>query len=67
MELKENEKQCPMCKKEIDKDARICPFCKSDLSVSGNLAKVLTTIGLLLIVFVTIPILLTMCGLCSIK
>ena len=66
MDLKENEKQCPMCKKPVEKDARICPYCKSDLSVSGNLAKILTSVGILLIVFVTIPILLTTCGLCSI-
>lgn len=59
-------KICPMCKKEVDKDARICPYCKSDLSVGGNLAKVLSSIGILLIVFVTLPILLIQCGMCSI-
>jgi len=66
MELKENEKQCPMCKKPVDKDASICPYCKSDLTVAGNLGKILSTVGGLLILFVTIPIVLTYCGMCSI-
>ena len=65
MELKENEKQCPMCKKPVDKQASKCPYCQSDLSVSGNLAKVLSSVGIILIVFVTIPILLFSCGMCS--
>jgi hypothetical protein len=66
MELKENEKQCPICKMNIPKQAIVCPYCKADLSVAGNLGKILSTVGGLLILFVTIPIVLTYCGMCSI-
>lgn len=67
MKLKEDEKQCPICKMNIPKEALTCPYCKNDLSIGGNIGKIISAVGLLLIIFVTIPILLSMCGYCSIK
>jgi len=66
MELKENEKQCPFCKKIIDKDASICPYCRNDLSVAGNVANILKAVGVILTICITIPLVLMYCGMCSI-
>jgi predicted amidophosphoribosyltransferase len=66
MELKEDEKQCPFCKKIIHKDATICPYCRKDLSVSGNVAAVLKAVGGILTICITIPIVMFACGMCSI-
>jgi len=29
-------KQCPFCRKVIDKDATICPFCRSQLEIKNS-------------------------------
>jgi hypothetical protein len=65
MELKENEKQCPFCKKAIPKEAIKCPYCQTDLSTAGNVADILKAVGVILTICVTIPIILFSCGLCS--
>ncbi len=38
-------RQCPMCKKEIDKEAKICPYCRTDLTVGGNISTILMYVG----------------------
>ena len=58
-------KICPMCKKEVAQDARICPYCKSDLTVSGNIATMIWSIGVILTICITIPIIMFSCGMCS--
>ncbi len=65
MELEEVEKQCPFCKKNIDKEATKCPYCQSDLSVASNVGKLLQSIGIILTICITIPVILFSCGLCS--
>jgi hypothetical protein len=57
----EKTKPCPMCKKEVAQDARICPYCKSDLSVGGNIGKILTSIGVILFTLVLLTILIFSC------
>jgi hypothetical protein len=58
-------KVCPMCKKEIDDKAQICPYCRTDLSVGGNIGKVLSAIGVILTLVITVPLLLLYCGGCG--
>ena len=64
-ELKEDKKQCPICKMNVPKEAMVCPYCKNDLSVAGNLGKILSAVGGILVICVTIPIILFSCGMCS--
>jgi glutaredoxin len=66
MELKEEEKQCPFCKKTIHKDAIKCPYCQADLSTAGNIGTILKAVGAILTICVTIPIIMFACGMCSI-
>ena len=58
-------KICPVCKKEVAQDARICPYCKSDLTIGGNIAKILMSIGIILTICITIPLIMFGCGMCS--
>jgi len=64
-DIGENEKKCPICKNKIPKEVTVCPICKSDLSVGGNVAKILTSIGIILTLCITVPIVLSYCGMCS--
>lgn len=66
MEEVRETKQCPICKKDIDKQAQKCPYCQSELSVASNIGTILSVIGGLLIIFVTIPVILFSCGGCGI-
>ena len=66
MQKKEDEKQCPFCKKAIDKEAIKCPYCQTDLSTAGNIGNILKAVGAILTICVTIPIIMFACGMCSI-
>ncbi len=58
-------KQCPICKKWVNKDASKCPYCQSDLTIGGNIAQVLSSIGIILTLCITIPAIMFGCGMCS--
>jgi len=66
MNNNQKEKQCPHCKNKIPKEVMVCPICKNDLSVGGNIAKILMSIGIILTICITIPIMMFACGMCSI-
>lgn len=65
MSNNQKEKQCPMCKNKIPSEITVCPICKNDLSVGGNIAKILMSVGVILTICVTVPIILFSCGMCS--
>jgi RNA polymerase subunit RPABC4/transcription elongation factor Spt4 len=58
-------KICPICKMNIPKEAMVCPYCRSELGTAANVGKILSAVGTILIVCVTIPIILFSCGMCS--
>ena len=58
-------KQCPICKKMVDEKAIKCPYCKSDLTVGGNITQIITSIGVILTLCITVPAIMFGCGMCS--
>ena len=49
----QEEKQCPLCKNKLPKEALVCPFCKHSFGiVSGSLSNFLKTIGIIIAIFI---------------
>ena len=60
---KEDKILCPYCGKVIKKDFQVCPYCRKEIKIDKvkEVANKMQIIGIILTIFITIPILIVLC------